>query len=346
MKVFKIIFVIIFICLMLVFIENETFFKDIIMASNSTINSQKYIFEKQWGSEGNGNGQFKQTTYICADNCGYLYVSDFLNNSIQKFDTNGNFIRKWGNGGDINGQFKGPAGIAIDKEGNIYIADYGNNRIQVFDTDGNFINKWGCHGFYDGEFLSPLALAISPNQMIYVLDSYRIQKFNFSGKFIKNFEFSSQDFDMDTYGDYYFRQIAIDTLGQIYIVYCNGISTEDPFIDESYKVPIKYSSIIYKYDSLDNFVGKWKSCVDCEEHFGGLSITTDSEENIFIADADRNHIKKLSSDGKLITQWGSTGNGEGEFNKPIGIAVDLEGNVYVLDSGNYRIQKFAPNPKF
>ena len=45
--------------------------------------------------------------------------------------------------------------------------------------------------------------------------------------------------------------------------------------------------------------------------------------------------------GTAITQWGSSGSGNGQFNAPDGVAVDGSGNVYVADTGNDRIQKFA-----
>ncbi|MBC7232244.1 MAG: SBBP repeat-containing protein, partial [Chloroflexi bacterium] len=40
--------------------------------------------------------------------------------------------------------------------------------------------------------------------------------------------------------------------------------------------------------------------------------------------------------------WGLYGSDSGSFNVPSGIAVDQEGNIYVTDSGNHRIMKFAP----
>jgi len=44
--------------------------------------------------------------------------------------------------------------------------------------------------------------------------------------------------------------------------------------------------------------------------------------------------------------WGSTGSGPGEFDGPLGIAVDGSGFVYVSDAGNDRIQKFTADGRF
>jgi hypothetical protein len=46
------------------------------------------------------------------------------------------------------------------------------------------------------------------------------------------------------------------------------------------------------------------------------------------------------------TKWGTTGTGDGEFYNTGGVVVDSEGYVYVLDSGNDRIQKFDSNGNF
>jgi DNA-binding beta-propeller fold protein YncE len=42
-----------------------------------------------------------------------------------------------------------------------------------------------------------------------------------------------------------------------------------------------------------------------------------------------------------LTQWGSYGSGDGQFNYPTGVATDAAGNVYVTDSNNHRVQKFT-----
>ena len=45
-------------------------------------------------------------------------------------------------------------------------------------------------------------------------------------------------------------------------------------------------------------------------------------------------------------KWGSAGNAPGQFIEPWDAAFDSEGNIYVLDTGNNRIQKFYPNGTF
>jgi DNA-binding beta-propeller fold protein YncE len=49
---------------------------------------------------------------------------------------------------------------------------------------------------------------------------------------------------------------------------------------------------------------------------------------------------------EAIQVWGSQGQGEGQFFNPKAIALDAQGNVYVADSGNNRIQKFDSNGTF
>ena len=44
--------------------------------------------------------------------------------------------------------------------------------------------------------------------------------------------------------------------------------------------------------------------------------------------------------------WGSTGNGDGQFLTPAGIAIDKDDNIYVTEIGNNRIQVFDKNGTF
>jgi DNA-binding beta-propeller fold protein YncE len=69
--------------------------------------------------------------------------------------------------------------------------------------------------------------------------------------------------------------------------------------------------------------------------------------DIYISDGYINsRVAKADKDGNWIKSWGDRGNKPGEFNTPHSIAADAEGNVYVADRGNGRIQVFDGDGKF
>jgi outer membrane protein assembly factor BamB len=72
---------------------------------------------------------------------------------------------------------------------------------------------------------------------------------------------------------------------------------------------------------------------------------------VWVLDAGSNRIQILSPDGEHLETWGEAGTGEGQFdfarNGPAGaLAFDSEGNLYVADAYNARIQKFDANRQF
>jgi predicted membrane-bound mannosyltransferase/DNA-binding beta-propeller fold protein YncE len=86
------------------------------------------------------------------------------------------------------------------------------------------------------------------------------------------------------------------------------------------------------------------------------AVAVDGQGKIYVADSGNNRIQVFNADGTFLRQWGSTckldtkegcqGDGGGQFNEPWGIAVDPDGNVYVADTWNHRIQKFDKDGKF
>jgi DNA-binding beta-propeller fold protein YncE len=48
----------------------------------------------------------------------------------------------------------------------------------------------------------------------------------------------------------------------------------------------------------------------------------------------------------FVRAWGSQGSADGQFDGPSSVAVDSQGNVYVVDSGNARVQKFDSTGNF
>jgi DNA-binding beta-propeller fold protein YncE len=76
-------------------------------------------------------------------------------------------------------------------------------------------------------------------------------------------------------------------------------------------------------------------------------VAWDAQGNIYVADGYGNaRVAKYDRTGKWIKNWGSRGNGQGQFNIVHGIAIDAQGNVYVGDEGNKRVQVFDTEGTF
>jgi hypothetical protein len=82
-----------------------------------------------------------------------------------------------------------------------------------------------------------------------------------------------------------------------------------------------------------------------------VSFDASSDGRIYVLDAGNGRIQVFDSEANYITEWGTRGSAEGQFDFGVGvsaedftgsIAVDDEGFIYVADVGNQRIQKFAP----
>ena len=76
-------------------------------------------------------------------------------------------------------------------------------------------------------------------------------------------------------------------------------------------------------------------------------VTWDPAGNIFISDGYINsRVAKIDKNGNWIKSWGERGDKPGEFNTPHSIAADAQGNIYVADRFNRRIQVFDGDGKF
>jgi sugar lactone lactonase YvrE/type II secretory pathway pseudopilin PulG len=274
---------------------------------------------------------------IQKDSSGNLYVPLYNKNVVTKYNSSGTVLLNFGagfngvagtqyNSGSGNGQLNSPAAVAIDASGNVWVADLGNNRVQEFNSSGAWVRSIGgpspytcetapagsspscASGSGNGQFSGPGGIAIDPSGNIWVVDSgnYRIQEFNSSGVYQTQFgsygagggHFVSPD------------GIAIDASGNIFTTDGNG----DTYIQE--------------FSNSGVYMGEFGSTGSGNGQIGASGsqagrIAIDSGGNIWIADIVNSRVEEFSSCGTYLSQFGSSGTGNGQFTSPLGIALNV-----------------------
>jgi sugar lactone lactonase YvrE len=127
-------------------------------------------------------GDFGAPQGVAVDGDGNVYVTDTLNNRVEIFDADGNFISTFGKAGDGPGYFARPKGIAVDSDGHIWVADEMQDRLQVFNREGRLLTYIGQgHGELPGQFKALVGVAIDKQNRVYTSEQYpgRVQMFRY-----------------------------------------------------------------------------------------------------------------------------------------------------------------------
>lgn len=293
------------------------------------------VLLQQWGSQGNGAGQFQAAAGIALDAAANVYVSDYQLNRVQKFTASGVFVSQWGSTGSGAGQLQNPTGICTDAAGDLYVADLGNNRIEEFTGAGVYVGQWGSAGSGNGQFANPASVSTDAVGNFYVGDesNHRVQKFSPTGAYLAQFgSFGTGNGQFnDPVGT------AVDPAGNVIVAdYGNSRVQEFSGAGAAWEMP------------WPGFLGAWGSAGSGPGQFGSsLCLATDRIGNVYVSDAGNSRIEKFKGDGTLLQQWGSPGTGTGQFSNNSGAAVADSGAIfstdwiYVADPGNGRIQAFT-----
>ncbi len=127
-------------------------------------------------------GDFAAPQDVAVDSDGNVYVTDTLNNRVEIFDADGNFISTFGKNGDGPGTFTRPKGIAVDADGHIWVADEVQDRLQVFNRKGQLLTYVGTgHGELPGQFKALVGVAIDKQNRVITSEQYpgRVQVFRY-----------------------------------------------------------------------------------------------------------------------------------------------------------------------
>ncbi len=152
-------------------------------------------------SDFGGQPIFKKPKYIRYTGL-TLYVVDYENRSIEKFDRRGNFIETI----PIDSKTK-PSGIAISSAGDIYVSDVGNDRIVTIRA-----NRLQSHIIGKGELEEPNGLFFTRSGNLLICDSgnSRVAVYDRFGNFIFAIDdslYKPKDICTDRYGNIFVTDV-------------------------------------------------------------------------------------------------------------------------------------------
>ena len=274
---------------------------------------------------------------------GTVYVDDSFNQRVQEFDgpltsgeTAGTFIQMWGSRiTDLSAPFAldYPRGIAIDpNNGNVWVDDTRSGYVKEYTVSGltpgtatvTFDQDFGGIGNPPWYLFYSDGIDVGPDGTLYVPDSG-----------YGYFDVISQTGTIEA-------QFPCGVLNGSGPAVYNGCTDAvyDPSNGYIYAASYNQDDVLVLTTSgtLVTTIGTGI----LGQPFGvALSGST-----LYVTDSTKNRVSEFSisagGSGTHLGDFGVKGTKAGDFSRPLGIAVDSAGDIYVVDFGNNRVEVFTP----
>ena len=312
--------------------------------------------------EGSADGpaakaHFFSPSGVAVDGTGNVYVGELNNAAVRKISASGMVTTLAGDAeqpGSVDGvgdvaRFSSVLGLAVDAAGNVIVTDEGNDTIRKISPAGIVTTLAGMPGMWDSSdgvgaaarFGGPAGLAIAPNGSVYVADraNHTIRQVTAAGVVTTLAGTASKRGAANGTGaDARFSDptfIASDAEGNVYVADTTGYTIRK----------VTMNGIV---TTLAGGTFGTEDGTGAEASFWGPSgVAVDATGNVYVTDAHA--IRKVTAAGAVTTlaggaRVGGSGDGAGTqatFNSPLGVAVDLAGDLHIADSGNPTIRKIS-----
>lgn len=263
----------------------------------------------------------------------------------------------YADGSGASARFDAPNGVAVDSAGNIYVADSNNRMIRKITADGTVSTFAGAKDSTgpslldgtgtDARFSSPRGLAVDGDGNLFVADywNHSIRKITPAGVVTTlagdYLNFGSRDGTGKAARFFYPIAVALDSTGNVLVV------------DEGNRLIRKVTpqGVVTTIAGSAGQGGSADGLGSAARFYYPGGIAVDSLDNIFVADSLNHTIRKITPAGmvstfagKAETQGGVDGiGGIARFNRPVGLTVDADDNLYVTDSFGQIIRKVTSN---
>jgi DNA-binding beta-propeller fold protein YncE len=183
-------------------------------------------------------------------------------------------------------------------------------------TAQTFITAWGTFGAGDGQFQTPQGVAIGGSGNVYVVDgdNHRISVFTPNGAFLRQWSTVC----IPNGGCPQTSSIAVDAYDNVY-------------------VGTQGNSTIYKYTSNGALLTQWPATPPAHQGVLSFGLLVDGAGNVYTT------IRLLPSGAGLVRIFTESGSYVSEWpaGDPDGLALDSQGNVYVVEKSLDKIWQFT-----
>jgi uncharacterized protein (TIGR03663 family) len=274
------------------------------------------------GTPGAEGGAFLRPAAVAVASSGEIYVADSQNNRIQKFNSAGRLLATTTDAG-MPSPLQEPWGVAVDPAGNVFVADTWNHRIVKLDSQMHFLTTWGIPTKPTGPeslltLYGPRAIAIESSGNLLVTDTgnNRVVEFSPDGQPLGSFGSPGTAAGQ-------FQEpvgIAIGRDGRIYVA-----DTWNGRVDV--------------FDSAKAFLGSypvsgWES--RDVENKPYLAVLPNG--NLLVTQPNGDRVLELAPDGSTIRSDNNLAP-DLPLSRPIGVATDSSGNVYITDGVNDQLAR-------
>jgi cysteine-rich repeat protein len=300
---------------------------------------------------------------VAVDDVGRVVISDTVNSLIRRIEADDTIATIAGTGVDGATGDGGPASaasvsfpadVATDAFGRIFVVDYFNHRIRRIDADGTIstVAGTGSNGFFgDGGPAVSAALsfaegvAVDGDGVVFIADTnnHRVRRVDADGTITTIAGTGASGFSGDRGPATRAalsspKGVAIDTAGRVIIA--------DTFNHRVRRVEVDGTITTIAGTGIAGFFGDGGLATRAGlSSPGGLAV--DPSGRIFIADTDHQRIRRIDTDGTMITIAGSGVRGfagdagpatSAALNLPRDIAIDAVGRVLIADTDNARVR--------
>jgi tripartite motif-containing protein 71 len=246
-----------------------------------------------------------------------VYVADTDGGrNIDKYSASGQYLFSFGS----QQVFKYPSWLDVDANGRVAVGDSTGNKVVVFNDQGQKLFEFASSGTGNGQLKDPRGVAFDAAGNLYVADSgnKRIEVFSVgsnSATYLRQWPVVGDNF----------RGLSVDQEnGWVYLV--NAAK-----------------GIVNKFDLQGNALGSFGGFGTANGKFldGGRGITVDGDGNVWVGDMPNFRAQKFSPSGTFLLAVPSPPQPPppGGFALPSSAALDASGNLFVVDSYNWRVQK-------